>query len=197
MKLLFKGIFKDEEQLSKGTLPHNAVKFVEPENLEQLTYASLVFIIPALIMVAFLVCVSFLLHGVLAFDFTLTGIAIAFIFLLPHELLHAVCFGKKAEVELYASLKTLMLFVYSTKPVSKRRYIILSLIPSLLFGWLPLIVWTLLPYNEIYSDHLFTFALFSIVFGVGDYLNVFNAIRQMPKGSMCQLSGINSYWFMP
>ncbi|MCL2767007.1 MAG: DUF3267 domain-containing protein, partial [Peptococcaceae bacterium] len=189
--------FKDEEQLPKGNLPINAVKFVEPDNLKQMTIASSLFIIPALAVVAILIFISFLLHGLFAVNVTLIGVIAAFIFLLPHELLHAVCFGKKAEVELYISLKDLVMFVISTKPISKMRFIMLSLSPSLLFGLLPLIIWTILPHNEVYSDHLFTFALFSVLFGVGDYLNAFNAARQMPTGSMCQLSGLNSYWFIP
>jgi hypothetical protein len=89
------------------------------------------------------------------------------------------------------------MFVTSAQPVTKARFIFLSLFPNLVFGWLPLAVWTFLPYNGAYSNHLFTFAFFSILFGVGDYMNAFNAARQMPKGSMQQISGFNSYWYMP
>ncbi|MCL2003932.1 MAG: DUF3267 domain-containing protein, partial [Oscillospiraceae bacterium] len=95
---------------------------------------------------------------------------------------------------LFIAPKQLSLFVTSTQPITKARYIFMSLFPNLVFGWLPLAVWmVVLPYN---SD-LLTFAVFSILFGIGDYMNVFNAVRQMPKGSMQQLSGFNSYWFIP
>ncbi|MPN54176.1 hypothetical protein SDC9_201845 [bioreactor metagenome] len=121
----------------------------------------------------------------------------SFLTLLPHEFLHAVCFGKDAEVDLYISVKNLLIFVVSTHPISKARFIFLSLCPNLVFGWLPLLVWAVLPYNEAYSNILYSFSLICVMLGVGDYLNVFNAIRQMPKGSMQQLSGFHSYLFMP
>ena len=33
--------------------------------------------------------------------------------------------------------------------------------------------------------------------GGGDFMNMFNAAVQMPLGSLTQLSGMHSYWFMP
>ena len=82
--------------------------------------------------------------------------------------------------------------------MSKSRFIFLCLLPNIIFGFIPLIIWIFLP-NDIgpISQIVFTFAFCSIGMGAGDYLNVFNASIQMPKGSMTQLSGFNSYWYMP
>ena len=33
--------------------------------------------------------------------------------------------------------------------------------------------------------------------GIGDYMNVFNALTQMPKGAKTYLNGFNSYWYLP
>ena len=195
MKLLYKGFYKSEEQLPKGALPANAVKFIEPDNFNQFFTKAALFIIPSVLAIMLLMYLSYLLHGALVFDITWIGIALYFLTLLPHEILHALCFGKNAEVELY--IASMALFVTSTQPISKARFIFLSLFPSLLFGWLPMLIWVILPHNEIYSNHLFTFATLSIVTGIGDYLNVFNALRQAPNGSICQLSGFHSYWYMP
>ena len=41
------------------------------------------------------------------------------------------------------------------------------------------------------------FASFGISAGAGDYLNVFNAITQMPKGARTYLHHFNSYWYIP
>jgi len=38
------------------------------------------------------------------------------------------------------------------------------------------------------------FAVINIFFGAGDYMNMYNAWRQMPKDAMTQLSGFHSYW---
>ncbi|MCL2059655.1 MAG: DUF3267 domain-containing protein [Oscillospiraceae bacterium] len=197
MKLVYKGIFSNNEQLPLGALPDNAVKFKEPKNLTETVIKSSLFSLPALAGVALFLGVSRLLHGELAYNGTVRGMLFAFLTLVPHEFLHAICFGKDAEVELFIAPKQLSLFVISTQPITKARYIFLSLLPNLVFGWLPLAVWAALPYSAFFSDHLLTFSVLAILFGVGDYMNSYNAARQMPKGSMQQLSGFNSYWFMP
>jgi len=201
MKLTYKGKYTHEDQLSKGILPPNAVKFREPETPFKLNLVALLFTIPALLLIGLFVLASALLHGYVYVhsnsNTILIGFALAYLTLLPHELLHAVCFGKSAEVEMYIIPRQFMMFVHCTQPISKARFIFLSLFPNLVFGWFPLTVWMLLPHVTIYSDILFGFSFISILFGAGDYLNVYNAFRQMPKGSMQQLSGFHSYWFMP
>lgn len=196
MKLSYKGFFKNNEQLPKGELPANAVKFKEPDDMVSLSVVSSLFLFPALFGVIIIAIFSYLLHGELYIGFTLIGTLAAVLCMIPHELLHAVCFGKKAEVELYVAPKQLSLFVVSAQPISKARFIFLSLLPNLVFGWIPLVVWAVLPHGG-FGNHLFTFAIISIMFGAGDYMNSFNALRQMPKGSLQQISGFNSYWFMP
>ena len=200
MKLVYKGKFVNEDSLPKGILPESAVKFKEPGTLAKLTLYSSIFVLPALLLVCLFMAVSSLLHGgsslVIRSGHLLIGFLLSALTLLPHELLHAVCFGKDAEVELYIAPKQLAAFVISTRPISKGRFIFLSLLPNLVFGWIPLAIWALLPYLGAFSDVLFIFSVMSVMLGVGDYLNVFNAARQMPKGSMQQLSGFNSYWFM-
>jgi len=197
MKLVYKGVFKSIEQLPESVLPPNAVKFKEPNSMIVTNMVALLFLIPACAGIWLFERFSYLIYGVSDNKTTLLGITAAFLFIIIHELLHAVCFGKNAKVEMYVSFKHLMAFVTSNQPVTKARFIFLSLFPNLVLGWIPLAIWTVLPYNEVYSNHLYTFAYISIIFGVGDYLNMFNAIRQMPNGSMQQISGMNSYWFMP
>ena len=197
MKLIYKGIYESNEQLSIGVLPENAVKFKEPKNMTETMIIASVFILPAILGVGLFLVGSLLLHGDLTLDTTFIGLLLSLLCLFPHKYLHAICFGKEAEVELFIAPKQLSMFVISTQPVTKARFIFMSLFPNLAFGWLPLAVWMILPYNAAFSGHLFTFSVLSILFGIGDYLNVFNAARQMPKGSMQQLSGFNSYWFIP
>ena len=201
MKLTYKGKYTGEDQLPKGILPPSAVKFREPGTPAKTQLVASLFVLPALLLIGLFVLTSALLHGSLYLDTrasnSLIGVALALLTIYPHELLHALCFGKNAEVEVYIVPKWLMAFVYCTQPVSKARFIFISLFPNLIFGWLPLTIWAVLHPVIIYSDTLFMFSCMSILFGCGDYMNVYNALRQMPKGSMQQLSGYNSYWFMP
>jgi len=197
MKLIFKGVYKSNEQLPKGVLPKGAVKFAEPDNFAQLFWYSLLYTIPTSILIALFVFISHLIHGALVVNVSNIGFVLSLLAIIPHELLHAVCFEKSAEVELYISPKNFAVFVLSVQPVSKLRFIFLSMLPNLILAWIPLVIWVIMPYSNAISDLLLTYAAFSALMGVGDYMNVFNAIRQMPKGSMQQISGFNSYWFMP
>ncbi len=201
MKLVYKGNYTGEEQLPKGELPAGAVKFIEPETPEELTKTALRFAVPAVLSIGLVVLLSAVFSGGVKLNllspYLFLGIGLFFFALLPHELLHAVCFGKDHEVELYIAPKNRMLFVVCVQPVSKRRFIFMSLLPNLVLGWAPLLAWAVLPYGGAHSNLLFSFSVMAILGGIGDYLNVFNALRQMPKGSMQQLSGFNSYWFMP
>ncbi|MHB8130977.1 MAG: DUF3267 domain-containing protein, partial [Mobilitalea sp.] len=101
-------------------------------------------------------------------------------------------------VEVYYSLKHMMAFVISTHPTSKARFIFLSALPSLVFGILPLIIWLFIPPQfQPLGNIIYSFGLFNLFFGCGDFMNIFNATIQMPKGAITQLSGFHSYWYMP
>lgn len=41
------------------------------------------------------------------------------------------------------------------------------------------------------------FGALCISMGAGDYINVFNAATQMPKGSLCYMHGFGTWWYMP
>ena len=119
------------------------------------------------------------------------GMLTAFLILFPHELLHAVCF--KGEVELWTNLKMGMLFVIGTEDMSKARFVFLSLLPNLVFGWIPYAVFL------IHPQWVFLGALgaLSIPMGIGDYYNVYNCMTQVPEGALVYMSGMHSYWYVP
>ena len=96
------------------------------------------------------------------------GCLAALLALFPHELLHAVCF--KQDVYLYTNWKQGLLFVVGPEPMSKRRFILMCLLPNLLLGFLPYI---------------------------GDYYNIINALTQMPKGAKTYLYQMHSFWYLP
>lgn len=200
MKLIWKGKFESEEQLPLGKLPDNAVKFKEPETPAKLSLVASIFIIPIIIVLGAAVFIKKqLISGIVSFEiFNIWGMVLALLMVFPHEFLHAIAFPKDAEVEVWYSVKNMMAFVVSTYPTSKSRFIFLSLLPSIVFGVIPLAAWIFIP-SEFYqiSGLVLSFASFSLMFGVGDFLNVFNALTQMPKGSITQLSGFHSYWYLP
>ena len=205
--LIFKGIYKTEDQLPKANLPLNAVKFREPVTVESSVSASLIFVIPSTLLICLFLFASYLLHGELvirlssivdtAFLRPMMPLLLIFTTIIPHELIHAIALGKGVNAEFFLAPRSLSAFIISVTPITKKRFIIMSFLPGFILGWLPLLVWAILPFNELYSAHLLFFSVISILGSCGDYMNIFNAIRQMPKGSYHQHSGFNSYWHIP
>lgn len=200
MKLVVKGKYTGPEQLSAADLPKNAVRYKEPETPTQLNLVASLFTLPAVI-----ICLGalYLKFGRITFEdffdmYNLWALLGAILIIVPHEMLHAICFPKNAVVELWYSLKNMMAFVHSVTPTPKGRFIFLSILPTLVFGIAPLIVWLIIPTtNMALSSFLFSFAALNLLLGVGDYLNIYNTLRQVPNGAMTVLSEFHSYWYLP
>lgn len=119
------------------------------------------------------------------------GAVISMLTLFPHELLHAICF--KSDVYLYTNWAQGMLFVVGPETMSKGRFIFMSLLPNIIFGFIPYIIGMIFP-NLVLL--IFMGALCTGC-GAGDYYNVFNALTQMPRGARTYMYKFNSYWYMP
>ncbi len=200
MKIVFKGRFKSLDDLPKGVLPAGAVKFREPESMLALNLAVLPYFAVPIFLFALALLMKILLHSEMGkVDvFSVWGIVLSLVMIFPHELLHAIVFPQKAEVEIWYSLNYLVAFCVSTYPTTKARFIWLSLLPALTLGVAPLIMWTVLPpADTAFSAGLLSFSVFSLLYCGGDFMNVKNALMQMPKGSVTQPSGMNSYWYFP
>lgn len=189
MKLHFMGKY-DLNPESIPSKPHkpNYVKFKEPEDSKKLSI--LVTIISIAILVIF--CIPILLRG---YQDACKAIVIGSIFSLlvsfPHEIMHAICF--KEDVYLFTNLKQGFLFVVGPEDMSKARFIFMSLLPNIILGFIPYLIFLVNPSSVILGG----FGAINIASGAGDYLNVFNAVTQMPKGSKTYLHHFNSYWYMP
>lgn len=188
MKIKYAGKYNGDET----TLPHRehqkgAVRFKEAENVKLfgivMNIVSCVITIPLMIIV-------FYNNSNQYFEISI-GALCSCLALFPHEFLHAIWF--KEEVYVYQYLEKGMLFVIGNETMSKERFIIMSLFPNIVFGFIPFIVY-------IFNPHLAflgTFGAIGIGSGVGDYYNVINAFFQMPKGARTYLYQFHSYWYIP
>ena len=188
MRLHYKGKFDGNvDNLPKGELEkhENAVKFKEIDDIKKLM---IIMNIVAFIVILILGVVYVFRIGSSA-QFSWIGIIISFLTLFPHEFLHAICF--KEDVDMY--LADGGAFVCGTETMSKFRFVFMSLLPNIIFGFIPFIIFLVFPNMII----LGTIGVVCISMGVGDYYNVFNALTQMPKGARCFMEKQNSYWYMP
>lgn len=196
MKLVFKGKFTTYDALPKGELPENAVIFKEPKTMTGVNIMALLFMTPTLI-VMFIIAEAFG-KSEMFWTYNLHGLLISFVLLVPHEFIHAVFMGRDAEVFMYYSLKHMMMFVITLTPMTKARFIVMSFMPAFLLGWMPFLAGLLcFPTESAAGGIIMAAGFYCAIMGGGDFMNIFNAAVQMPKGSLTQLSGMHSYWFMP
>lgn len=192
MKFHYAGKYDgDETKLPQREHEPGAVMFKEPQSAKTL---SLIANVGALVLLVILGIPFIKVAGpyIIGNRWGIgTGALICLLCLVPHELLHAICFKK--DVYMYQYLSKGMLFVVGPEDMSKSRFIFMSLLPNLVFGFIPFILYFFMPQHIV----LGAFGLASITCGFGDYVNVFNALTQMPKGSRTYLHGFHSYWYKP
>lgn len=189
MRLHYKGKYNKNPQ-SIPAKPHkpNCVKFKESEDSKKLSKITNIMAIP-LFLIFYLPVISSDIQGTYSLSFP--ALLLFLLGLFPHELLHAICF--KEDVYLFTNFSHGMLFVAGPEDMSKTRFIFMSLLPNIILGFIPYLLFIINPDWIL----LGIFGSYNITAGAGDYLNVFNAITQMPKGTRTYLHHFNSYWYMP
>ena len=187
MKLIYKGKFDgNPESLPHGEHMPGAVRFKEFDDPKKIGIVANGI---AFVIIIVLIVILFWRGGFGAYNFW--GILAAVFSAFPHEFLHAVCF--KNEVYLYTNWKQGMLFVVGPEDMSKARFVFMSLLPNLVFGIIPFLIFLIFPQ----FGFLGTLGAFATGMGAGDYYNVYNALTQMPKGARTYLYQFNSYWYEP
>lgn len=193
MKLIYKGKYTGEvEVFESAKNVKNAVKYEEASNPDELLKAiSIPATILQIVLIATIVVLS--INEIFSYDFFfqfIIAFLVSLLLLVPHEFLHAICFKKK--VYLYTNLKQLMLFVVGEDHLTKFGFIFMSLLPNIVFGLIPFVIYL---FN---TDWIFLGMLgaFCIPCGMGDYYNVYNTIKQVPKGGRIFMKAFNSYWYL-
>ncbi len=192
MKLHYRGKYN----LDPTTLPTckhqpNAVKFKEVDSTKELADIANGIAIALMILLSIPVYLKYKGSLFDYFDEMMVGAMLPLLTMFPHELIHALCF--KEDVYLYTDFKQGLLFVVGCETMSKQRFIFMSLLPNIVFGFIPYMI----SFLGIQYLTLAVLGVIAIGMGAGDYYNVFNALIQMPKGARTYLYQMNSYWYIP
>ncbi len=190
MKLHYGGKYKDESDLKVFGEDHEGeVAFREPDQKMFALIANVCSIAVCAALFAILYFIArpdyMAMFGALCY-----GCILSMLTLLPHELLHALCF--KNDVYLYLWPSKMMAFVHGTESMSKSRFIFMSLLPNIVFGVIPFVLF-LINREWLAAGSM---GAMCISMGLGDYINVFNAATQMPKGAKAFMKGFHTYWYM-
>ncbi len=194
MKLHYMGKYSgNPEDLPHGEHKPGAVMFKEPDMKKMAIWMNIAaFVISIILLIIVMAVWDRPDAGESGSSWQLClGAVCTVLVLFPHEIIHGLCF--KGDVYLYTNLKQGMLFVVGPEDMTKLRFVMMSLAPNIVFGFIPLILFFIFPNVPF----LGVFGAISIGCGAGDYMNVINAIIQMPKGALTYLYGFHSYWYMP
>lgn len=188
MKLNYKGKFNgDYDKLPSDELEKHpdAVPFKEETNVD--IFMGIMTVVSILLMFGLFAIFHFL-AGIQNINLFVVCIW-SFFIVIPHELLHAVCYT--GEVYMYRA--SAGAFVACSEPLSKVRYIFMCMLPNIILGFIPYIIFLLYPSSTILGN----LGAIGIAIGVGDYYNVFNTLTQVPRGGMCFMHKQCTYWYMP
>lgn len=197
------GNFKDISQLTNGRpLPENAVQFKEGEDFTDIFMTGLKIAIPiGMIMVIGAIIRIFNLDNTVKFTITtlvllICAAASTFLLAYVHEFIHGIFYPIKAEKQIWKMLDQGAFFVYCEAKTSKIRFIVMCLAPAIILGIIPYVLWLVFPLALTFNGGLMVLviSLLMTIMAMGDYVNVVNAIRQVPKDAQIFNFGIHSYW---
>lgn len=183
------------EKYQKGELDSNAIKMKMPETMNKMMIKAFPFVIPSLIIMFLAMYLKGHInnHIVVYKPYMFIGLIIGFFLSIIHELLHAVVYPQG--VNIYIGIVKPVTFVaLASYPLKKGRFIVMCLLPYIL-GIVPLIIFLLSPANNLLLN--------SIIYGIAfvgmaspypDAYNVYQVIRQVPKGKKVQFYGDDTYY---
>lgn len=143
-------------------------------------------ILPMLICMAAVVIKAYINREVpFSYVYIIPAIVIGFIVALPlHEFAHAICYTKNATVWVGLCLRKVAAYAISYHPLTKKRFIIMSLAPTVL-GIIPLIGFILIP---ITMKPLLTICMVSAHMGLispaPDYMDIVSVMMNAPEHAL-------------
>ena len=191
------GIIKDEDikKYQKGKLDSNAVKMKTPDTIGQVQIKSIPFMVCAMVIIflSMFIKTYFAKSIVVSFPFIIVGFIIGFFLLFVHELLHAIVYPRKVN-KYIAIVKPFSPVALASYPLSKKRFILMSLLPYVL-GIIPLTIFMISsPNNTVLNAIVFGMTFVGLASPAPDTYNVCQVIKQVPKGKKVQFYEDDMYY---
>lgn len=201
----YMGKYKDESQILTGQLQKGAIQYNEPNTITRAFLMGGLISSPMIIALIVVIFIKIQIWNIPFESVNVKSLVISIIvatilnliFMIIHEFLHAISYPKNGIKEIWFKPNELAAFVYCNETVSKKGFIWMCLCPNVILGFIPYILWIIgiFDFNIIVSQTIIIFAMLNILSGIGDYLNVYLTIKQVPKNALVQNYGYHSYWF--
>lgn len=192
MKLVWKGKLTKDKGLPKPEIPKDSKVFLGEESSLYIYIMGIAILILAFVLIK--IKQNYIQGLQMKRIGYLIGIALTFLFLVVHELIHGLCCPKNCTVNYYYSIHGIT--CYPLNPMTRNRYIFMAITPAIFLGFIPMIIWIFIPVRFVMLNSiLFTFSLGSLGGSAADLYNILKALIKAPKESFIQASGAKVYWF--
>ena len=164
------------------------------KELPEVTSKSAIMVIPIALLFAGCVYIKKTYLGGVAFSKVdwMIGLVIALLFFPVHELIHAASFPSGSKVFMFYTMQGLGTTCVS--PMTRNRFIMVNMMPSLILGVVPLIAYMIVPSSYAFaSTVLCVFSFVHVGGGYADYLNIVHLLK-LPVDAKIQISGAKIYW---
>ena len=205
INLKYKGLYKNENQLLNGVLNKDAIIFEEPNNITEVFLKGFLLTSPFFALLIVISYIKIQSANLFSYYFIKENIStiiiisslISILTLFIHEILHALAFPFKSQKELWIKPNEMAAFIYCNTPLKKSKFIWMCLCPNVILGVFPYILWLIgvFDFNKTLSLYILILSFLNLLSGIGDYYNVYLAIKQVPNNSYVQNYGFHSYWF--
>lgn len=198
-KIKWAGIIKSEEDFpaAKIPIPENAKQLGAEESMASMQIHALPFLVPSVLLI--FISMFFKVYTAEEFSFSVPffflGFIIGFMLIIVHELLHAIAYPKEATVYIGILPKGLAAVALSTSPISKRRFIFISILPAVL-GLIPLIFFLLIDSSQgILNGLFFGMAAVGLTTIYPDLYNIYHICKNVPKNATILNDKTETYYY--
>lgn len=191
------GILDDDiSKYQKGDLDSNAKKMIMPSTMKEMMIKALPFaIVPFFVVFLSMFIKTFIAQQVIVNPiFIMIGFVASFIGLFFHELLHAIVYPAGITVYIGFYPKAFAAVALASYPLKRKRFILMSLLP-LLLGIVPVLIFWVSPIGlKEWNSFWFGFSMMGLISPYTDYYNVYQVLKQTPKGCSIQFWGDDTFW---
>ncbi len=191
----YKRIISDIREYQTGTLPINAEKMNAPATTEEMMKrAAPIAVVLCAIMILTIFIKTISAGTMIIFPpAVLLGVALGFVLLLVHELLHAIIYPKEATVTIGRLKGKVVPVALGSYPLKRSRFILMCLLPFLL-GIIPLSLFILAPAEcTIFNGVMFGMACMGMTSPYPDVYNVILVMKQSNKNHKIMFYGDDIY----
>lgn len=174
-------------------MPARAKVIQRPDNIFK---ASLPYGAPALLLSYFIIFLKWHILGTKVINpiYMPIGMLLGLALIPVHELLHAVCYPSGSLVYVGISIKKFAAFTVCHEPITKARFILMSLAPVAL-GLIPFLVFLLAPDSAVIAGICVPAGMIGTLSPMPDYMDVALVCKQVPKGAIIQSSNQGFFWY--